>query len=54
MNFFNIFDNWANLFYNKSNNKKSKTVEIDGEIISEQVIEERPLTDEEFQKLYSR
>lgn len=54
MGVFSIFDNYMNSFYNQSDNKKSKPVEINGEIISEQTIEERPLTDEEFQKLYSR
>lgn len=54
MGVFNIFDNYMNSFYNQSDNKKPKSVEINSEIISEQTIEERPLTDEEFQELYSR
>lgn len=54
MGVFNIFDNYMNSFYNQSDNKKSKPVEINSEIISEEIIEEKPLTDEEFQKLYSR
>lgn len=52
MGFFNILDSWMDSFCNQPNNEKSKTIEIDCEIISEETIEEKPLTDEEFRRLY--